>query len=127
VVDDNEDARELLAEMLRAMGHEVEPVGDGSAALHKLETFAADVAILDLGLPAMDGFELGRRILERRTAERPRLIALTGYGRDSDLARTRAVGFDAHLVKPVDVGTLLTAIDPTPGASAELEMRFASR
>ncbi|HVZ30891.1 MAG TPA: ATP-binding protein, partial [Polyangiaceae bacterium] len=111
VVDDNGDARELLAEMLRALGYDVEPAPDGPAALEKLDTFAADVAILDLGLPVMDGFELARRILETRANPRLRLIALTGYGRDSDLARTAATGFHAHLVKPVHVSTLISAID----------------
>ena len=112
LVDDNEDARELLAEVLRAFGYDVEMAEDGPTALGKLQTFQADVAILDLGLPVMDGFELARRITETHTAPRPRLIALTGYGREGDLAQTRAVGFDAHLVKPVDVPVLVSAIDP---------------
>jgi len=111
LVDDNEDARELLAEMLRTMGHEVELAPDGPSALDKLQRFNADVAILDLGLPVMDGFELGRRILDARTGESPRLIALTGYGRDADVVRTRALGFDAHLVKPVNVPLLASAIE----------------
>jgi len=111
VVDDNEDARELLGEMLREMGHDVELAGDGPAALDKLKIFPADVAILDLGLPIMDGFELARRIGDTPAEPRPRLVALTGYGREGDIARTRAVGFDAHLVKPVNLSLLASAID----------------
>jgi PAS domain S-box-containing protein len=111
VVDDNEDARELLGEMLREMGHDVELAGDGPAALDKLKMFPADVAILDLGLPVMDGFELARRIADTPADPRPRLVALTGYGREGDIARTRAVGFDAHLVKPVNLSLLVSAID----------------
>ena len=110
VVDDNADARELLGEMLREMGHDVELAFDGPSALDKLKMFAAEVAILDLGLPVMDGFELASRIVDTQ-APRPRLVALTGYGQESDIARTRAVGFDVHLVKPVNLSLLLSAID----------------
>ena len=111
VVDDNEDARELLGEMLRELGHDVELAADGPSALDKLKIFSPDVAILDLGLPVMDGFELARRIADTPADPRPRLVALTGYGGEGDVARTRAVGFDAHLVKPVDLASLVSAID----------------
>ncbi len=112
VVDDNEDAREMLGEMLRTMGHDVELAHDGPTALEKLRTFAAEVAILDLGLPVMDGFELARQISETSARSRPRLVALTGYGREGDIARTRAAGFDVHLVKPVNVPLLMAALEP---------------
>ncbi len=115
IVDDNEDARELLGEMLREMGHRVELAADGPGALEKLSRFRADVAILDLGLPVMDGFELARRIAEAPAGTRPRLVALTGYGREGDIARTRAVGFEAHLVKPVSLSLLLSAVDGAGG------------
>jgi PAS domain S-box-containing protein len=124
VVDDNEDARELLGEMLRTLGHDVELAPDGPSALDKLEMFPADVAILDLGLPVMDGFELARRIADRRANPRPHLVALTGYGREGDVARTRAVGFDVHLVKPVNVSLLLSAIE-RGGARADTSGSFA--
>ena len=112
VVDDNEDAREMLADLLRDLGHEVVVADDGPSALRRLEDFPAEVAILDLGLPVMDGYELARRVRERPSGSRPRLIALTGYGRERDLAQSRAVGSDAHLVKPVDMSALITAISP---------------
>ncbi len=111
VVDDNEDARELLAELLRSLGHEVAVAEDGPTALEQLREFRAEVAILDLGLPVMDGFELARRVREQQGAAAPRLIALTGYGLDRDLAQTRAAGFAVHLVKPVDAADLVSAIE----------------
>jgi len=121
VVDDNEDAGEMLAELLRSMGHEVQVAPDGPTALRHLLSFPAEVAILDLGLPVMDGFELARQVRAQHEAqagakrgERPRLIAVTGYGRDRDIAESRSAGFDVHLVKPVDIGALVSALDPAP-------------
>jgi CheY-like chemotaxis protein len=99
------------------MGHDVELAPDGPSALAKLQTFAADVAILDLGLPVMDGFELARQIVDTRSNAHLRLIALTGYGGPADVARTRAAGFDAHLVKPVHLDGLVSAIEG--GSSSE--------
>jgi len=119
VVDDNEDAGEMLAELLRSMGHEVQVAHDGPTALRHLRGFPAEVAILDLGLPVMDGFELARQVRAQHEGKqgpdkRPRLIAVTGYGRDRDIAESRAAGFDVHLVKPVDIGALVSALDPAP-------------
>ena len=125
LVDDNEDARETLGEALRELGHEVELAHDGPSALDKLQAFSAEIAILDLGLPVMDGFELARRISEAEDRARPRLIALTGYGREGDIARTREVGFDVHLVKPVDFGLLTAAL--VPSSSNDGASRRASR
>ena len=116
VVDDNEDAGEMLAEVLRTMGHEVQVALDGPTALRQLRAFPAEVAILDLGLPVMDGFELARQVRAQQTNARPRLIAVTGYGRDRDIAESRSAGFDVHLVKPVDITTLVNALDPAPAA-----------
>ncbi len=111
VVDDNLDAAEMLSELLRAAGHEVVTANDGIHALSLLEEFDADVGVLDLGLPIIDGFELARRILRRDGKKLPRLIALTGYGQAQDIARSKAAGFEAHLVKPVDLALVLKAID----------------
>jgi PAS domain S-box-containing protein len=120
VVDDNEDAREMLADLLRSLGHEVVVADDGPGALRRLEAFPAEVAILDLGLPVMDGFELARRVRERQSGSRLRLIALTGYGRERDFAQSHAVGFDAHLVKPVDLSALNSAINPESVRTSKL-------
>jgi PAS domain S-box-containing protein len=121
LVDDNQDASETLADVLRELGHEVEVAADGPTALRQLRAFAAEVAILDLGLPVMDGFELARRVCEERAGARPRLIALTGYGRERDFAQSRAVGFDVHLVKPVDLPTLVAALEPGGAGRAPAE------
>ncbi|HSY41350.1 MAG TPA: response regulator, partial [Polyangia bacterium] len=110
VVDDNEDALELLAEVLRNAGHVVTTAKDGPTALKVMKTFHADVAILDIGLPVMDGYELAGRLRAELGKELPRLIALTGYGQDSDRARAKQAGFAEHLTKPVDGGRLLGAL-----------------
>lgn len=107
VVDDNEDARVLLAELLTKSGHEVETAEDGLTALQVLEEFHPDVAILDIGLPGMDGCELARRIRQLPAQAAVRLLALTGYGQAVDRLNTRAAGFDVHLVKPLDLQGLL--------------------
>jgi PAS domain S-box-containing protein len=107
LVDDNDDARMLLAEVLATFGHRVQSAPDGPAALAILEVFKPDVAILDIGLPGMDGYELAARIRELPGHEQLRLLALTGYGQPEDARRTRDAGFDVHLVKPIDFQSLL--------------------
>src|SRR4051812_3233393 len=111
LVDDNEDAAAMLADALQAMGHRVVIAHDGAQALHVLRDFAAEVGILDIGLPVMDGFELARRIKALPGCASLRLIAVTGYGQDDDRARTREAGFEQHLVKPVDLGEILQAVE----------------
>jgi PAS domain S-box-containing protein len=110
VVDDNQDALALLAEVLRDAGHTVQEAVDGPRALDALDTFRPDVAILDIGLPVMDGYELARRIREQLGSGSPVLIALTGYGQESDRARAMNAGFSQHLTKPVEVDCLLGAL-----------------
>ena len=111
LVDDNEDAADLLAELLRSVGHDVRVAHDGPQALETLRSFAAEVGLLDIGLPVMDGFELARRIRQQDGAKPLRLIAVTGYGQAHDRARTRSAGFDRHLTKPVDLDALIAAIE----------------
>ena len=103
LVDDNEDAAMLLSELLRMKGHEVVVVHNGAAALQASLTFVPDVALLDIGLPVMDGYELARHFRARQTTHHLRLIAITGYGEAKDRLLSKAAGFDEHLVKPVDV------------------------
>jgi len=103
VVDDNEDAASSLAEALSDLGHVVEVAHDGPAALAKLETFSPDVALLDIGLPLMDGYELARRIRHEPRLSEIRLVSITGYGQPSDKLRAQEAGFDVHLVKPVEL------------------------
>jgi len=106
VVDDNEDAGMMLAEVLRMLGHEVVVANDGPSALQARRTFTPDVALLDIGLPGMDGHELARQLRARYPATPLRLIALTGYGEEQDRQRSLAAGFDEHVVKPVDLDLL---------------------
>ncbi len=103
LVDDNPDAADLLAESLRALGHDVQVAGDGPSALSLVRSFHPRVAVLDIGLPVMDGYELAERLREYQGLENLALIAVTGYGQAMDRQRTRNAGFNAHLVKPVDV------------------------
>ena len=104
VVDDNVDAAEGLREFLSLLGHEVEVAHDGGEGLRKARAHPPDLALLDLGLPGMDGLELGRAIRER--APGTCLVAVTGYGQESDRRATREAGFARHLVKPVDLEEL---------------------
>jgi CheY-like chemotaxis protein len=106
VVDDNVDAAEMLAEVLRAGGHLVSVAHDGPSALALIEHFHPELALLDIGLPVMDGFDLAQRMKARLKDAAPMFVAVTGYGRPADRARTKQVGFDEHLVKPVDLERL---------------------
>jgi len=106
VVDDNEDAASALAEALLDLGHAVEVAYDGPQALAKLETFSPDIALLDIGLPLMDGYELARRIRREPRLSGIKLVSITGYGQHSDRLRAKEAGFDVHLVKPVDLNVI---------------------
>lgn len=109
VVDDNRDAAELLAELLSTYGHRVQVAYDGPTALTALATFVPQVALLDIGLPVMSGYELADLLRERYPGIR--LIALTGYGEAADRERSRAAGFAEHLVKPVSIASVTQALD----------------
>jgi CheY-like chemotaxis protein len=114
VVDDNADAGLMMTELLRAHGHEVELATDPIAALRVAEALRPEIAFLDIGLPLMDGHELGRRLRERMGPS-IRLVAVTGYGQEQDLSRSRAAGFNDHLVKPVDARRLLSTLADDDG------------
>lgn len=103
IVDDNVDAREMLAEVLQMQGHETHTAPDAEAALALAARVKPELALLDIGLPGVDGHELGRRLRALPELERIQLVALTGYGQPSDRERSTRAGFQAHLVKPVDV------------------------
>jgi CheY-like chemotaxis protein len=110
VVDDNTDAADMLCAALEHFGHDVLIAGDGPQALRLVDDFHPDVAVLDIGLPVMDGYELARR-LRARGLDQCLLVAVTGYGQDDDRVRSREAGFDVHLVKPVDLMRLASLID----------------
>lgn len=110
LVDDNADAVESMEILLQAFGYEVSTAIHPDLALAQIETFAPAAAVIDIGLPGMDGYQLATEI-RRRLAGRPmRLIAFTGYGGADDIARARVAGFDAHLVKPVEIDRLLDVL-----------------
>ena len=106
VVDDNQDAATLLAEALRLLGHEVHVAHDGLDAIDVAAERTFDVAFLDIGLPVMDGYELAARLRALPSSSATRLIAVTGYGQQSDRERSAAAGFDEHLVKPIDLAVV---------------------
>jgi len=111
VVDDNRDAGDMLGLLLEASGYQVDVVRDACAAL---AARPADVYLLDIGLPDMNGNDLARQLRARPQSAGAVLVAITGYGQDSDRRQTAAAGFDHHLIKPVDIGTLLGLLEGAP-------------
>jgi len=111
LVDDNIDAVELLATLLQNWGYSVKVAHDSLEALEMVRVFKIDVAILDIGLPVMDGYELATNIRNLLGDQAPRLIALTGYGQDQDSIRSKKSGFSFHLVKPIEVEKLKECIE----------------
>ncbi|HEU4617978.1 MAG TPA: ATP-binding protein [Gammaproteobacteria bacterium] len=111
VVDDNRDAAETLKDLLDGLGYEVRAAFDGPDALEIAAAFEPDLALVDLAMPVMDGFELARRLRELPCGERMKLIAVTGYGQEHDRVRSGASGFDLHLVKPLDFAALNESLE----------------
>jgi CheY-like chemotaxis protein len=111
LVEDNVDAAQMLSELLEVQGHQVTVAETGTAALEHLRRRGADVAICDVGLPDMTGYELGRAIRAEESLRGIYLVALTGYGQAEDRARSREAGFDQHLVKPVRPDVLDTLLE----------------
>jgi PAS domain S-box-containing protein len=119
VVDDNKDAAESLAMLLRTAGAEVRVAHDGPTALEEFERCEAHVVLLDIGMPDMDGCEVARRLREVSRPDRVALVALTGWGQDEDRRRVREAGFDHHLVKPVDLASLQALLTSLARAQSE--------
>jgi PAS domain S-box-containing protein len=116
VVDDNEDAADTLATLLRMMGHEVYLAHDGLAAVEKASELRPEMAFLDIGLPALNGYEAARRIRSMMN-DKITLIALTGWAQEQDRLRSADAGFDLHLAKPVELETLLSLMEHPAGVS----------
>jgi PAS domain S-box-containing protein len=116
VVDDNSDSADSLSLLLRMSGHETREAYDGEHALAVAAEFQPDVVLLDIGLPRMNGHDVCRRLRERESGNRIKIIALTGWGQESDRNKSKDAGFDHHLVKPVDLDELavLLAGDAAP-------------
>ena len=94
----------MLGDALEQLGYQVAVAHDGPSALRIAAAFVPDIALLDLGLPVMDGFELAERLREQQPpTKRPHLVAVTGYGQDTDRQRSIRAGFERHLVKPITI------------------------
>jgi len=111
VVDDNKDAAESMSMLLEMWGHEVAFAYDGPSALETAQQWRPEAVFLDIGLPGMDGYEVAERLRELPQVRDAVLIAITGYGQDDDLARSKRAGIDHHLVKPVAPDALRSLID----------------
>jgi PAS domain S-box-containing protein len=116
VVDDNVDSATTMAALLGMYGHEIRTAHDGLQALEEVNRFEPQVAILDIGLPKMNGYTVASNIRARGDIPQPLLIALTGWGQEEDRLRSKAAGFDHHLVKPVDPPALIALLCPAAGS-----------
>jgi CheY-like chemotaxis protein len=117
LVDDNRDAADSMAQALSEAGHDVRVAYDGPSALIVAQGFEPRLALLDIGLPVMNGYELARQLRRQHANRELTLVAVTGYGQAADRERSKAVGFDEHLVKPVsviDLMALLANLSPPP-------------
>jgi signal transduction histidine kinase len=125
LADDNRDALDSLATLLQCDGHEVHTAGDGAEALEVAAGCHPDVVLLDIGMPKLDGYEVARRIRAEPWGKSTVLIALTGWGQDEDRRRSREVGFDSHLVKPLDPEMLSTLLARLPSRAREPDPQIA--
>jgi CheY-like chemotaxis protein len=111
VVDDNRDSASSLATLLRISGNETALAYDGLEAIEVAEEFAPDLVLLDIGLPKLNGYDAARRIREQPWGKNTMLVALTGWGQEEDRRKSMEVGFNHHLVKPVDHNSLMILLD----------------
>lgn len=126
VADDNPDALESLALLLELGGHEVYSAANGALALESAELHKPEVVLLDIGMPKLDGYEVARRIRAQPWGERITLVALTGWGQDSDRRRSGEAGFDSHLVKPLDLDKLTELLNRLPARLEQESVRMAA-
>lgn len=113
IIEDHDDAREALRALLELEGHQVDAAASGPHGVEIARRQTPDIALVDIGLPEVDGYEVARR-LRALGPGRPYLIALTGYGQPDDVKRARDAGFDAHLLKPVDPDALAKILSAVP-------------
>jgi PAS domain S-box-containing protein len=114
IADDNRDAAESLATLLQLDGHDVTIVHDGQAALAAVQTGHPDIALLDIGMPILSGYEVARQVRQGSLGRTVTLVAVTGWGQDSDKARALAAGFNHHFTKPIETERLNDLIRSTP-------------
>jgi CheY-like chemotaxis protein len=125
VVDDNKDAADSLALLLRMMGHEVESAYDGQEAVGAMAAFEPSLVILDITMPKLNGHEVARRIREQPRGRNIVLVALTGWGREEDRRRSLEVGFDQHITKPVELADLEQLLNTLAGSKEGKESAAA--
>ena len=125
LIEDNDDGREMMATMLTACGYPVRHAADGLAGLEMALSLMPDVALVDIGLPGIDGYEVARRLRQNDGTRHMKLIALTGYGLAEDQRRVLEAGFDMHLVKPVDIKHLLDTIAQCAAVPADDNLKQA--
>lgn len=123
IIEDNPDAAETLADLLRLFGHEVELAHSGPAGIEAAQRLHPDIVLCDIGLPGMDGYAVARHLRQDPATASLRLIALTGYGRESDRRMAREAGFDLHLVKPVEPTELQRLLTEWASQSVSKEVR----
>ena len=117
IVEDNADAREMLQMLLSVEGHEVDSAEDGRDGLALIERLQPDVALIDIGLPLLNGYDVARTLRARSQGPPVLLVALTGYGQPEDRQRALAAGFDEHLIKPVNLDRLTQIMSRSPAAT----------
>ena len=117
VVDDNIDAATTLDVLLRSLGHETRVAHDGMTALEIAREFRPQVILLDIGMPGLDGYEVARRLRAMNHGQTFRIVAITGWGHETDRKRSKEAGFDLHLVKPVDPSVLVSVLEQRNGAT----------
>ena len=122
LVDDNPDIRETMSELLSSWGHRVEVAGDGLAGVELIARCQPDLAIVDIGLPKLDGYGVATEVRKRLGKGQIRLVAVSGFGQEADRKRSLEVGFDDHLVKPVDVD-----VDPQPAGRGRADPAVLTR
>lgn len=115
IADDNRDAAESLSILLQIEGHDVRVVHEGLAALDEFQSFRPDIVLLDIGMPGLNGYEIAREIRKsEHDGAGVTLVAVTGWGQDSDRARAVEAGFDHHFTKPVEPDLLTALVARTP-------------
>jgi CheY-like chemotaxis protein len=110
VVDDNVDTAVGVSKLLKLLGHDVRIAHDGHTAVEVARSHNPEVVLLDIGLPGMDGYEVVKRLRAEECCKRALIIAVSGYGQEEDIRRSRGAGFDHHLIKPVDFDALMSLL-----------------
>jgi CheY-like chemotaxis protein len=115
IVDDNADAADTLADLLRVLGYEVRCAPDGASAMASLDSYLPQLVLLDIGLPGEDGYAVGSRMRADPRMAQAKLVALSGYAADAKRSEALGTRFDGHLVKPVSVDDLMSTLDKLLG------------